>query len=76
MPAGRRVPNETADRICCPKCGEDLCESGEMSLVGWVLASRDHEGKARADLVLDCECGAQLNVFVPFEDFHLIEDGT
>ena len=57
----------------CPKCGADLYHSGEVTCVDWVKPSADPEGKARADLILECDCGATLNAFVPAEDFQLLE---
>lgn len=64
---------EEGDVLACPKCHNDLRDTGELTLVDWVPASRDPEGKSRADLVIDCICGATLNAFVPFEKFQLIE---
>ena len=54
----------------CPKCGADLRSHGELTLVDWVAPSSDPEGKARLDLILDCEaCAAKFNAFVALEDF-------
>jgi len=62
--------------IECPSCKADLYVSGELTLVDWVHPDMDPEGKARADLLLECEeCGTRLNTFVPFEDFLVIEEG-
>lgn len=63
--------------IPCPKCKADLYENSELTLVDWVYPSHDPEGKARADLILECaECGAQFNAFVPLDEFQEIEAGT
>lgn len=63
--------------IPCRSCGADLYMHGEVTCIDWVHPSLDPEGKARADLILECDqCGIKLNAFVPFKDFQLIEEGT
>lgn len=60
--------------IPCPKCKVDLPDHAELTLTDWVSPSADPEGKARLDLVLECEaCGLQLNAFVPLDAFEVIE---
>ena len=60
--------------IPCPKCGADLHDCGEVTHVDWVNACDYPQGKARMDLVLDCEvCGAQFNAFVALDAFQEIE---
>lgn len=60
--------------IPCPKCGADLQDCGEITAVGWAQPSHDPEGKARVDLILDCEaCAAQFNAFVALTDFQVVE---
>jgi len=63
-----------SETIPCPRCGRDLFYTGALDHVGWVLASHDPDGKVRLDLVLSCDtCAVQLNAFVAFEDFQVIE---
>lgn len=60
--------------IPCQKCGDDLYFNGTLTCVAWVHPQNDPEGKARADLILECdECGTRLNAFVPFDAFTPIE---
>lgn len=56
--------------VRCPHCNADLDLSSNVSNYGLVPAESDPEGKARLDLILECdECGRGWNVFVPVEDF-------
>lgn len=65
------------DAIPCPRCKADLGLFGEITLAGWVDPDADPEGKARADLILECvECGEALNAFVPFDEFQRIEEAS
>ena len=58
----------------CAKCGADLNHSGELTLVHWVDPASDPEGKARLDLILDCEaCGTQFNTYVALEAFVAVD---
>lgn len=65
-----------AVEIPCPACGCDLPDHvSDPALTDWVMPSRDPEGLARLDLILECEeCGARLNAFVPLRDFQLLEE--
>lgn len=59
---------------CCPRCGAHL---DTLTLTDWVQPEHDPEGKARADLILECdECGYTLNAFVPFDAFEPVENGA
>jgi hypothetical protein len=61
----------------CPRCGVELEFHGEVTLIGFVRADSDPEGKVRADLMLDCDaCEARFNAFVALSDFEPIEEGT
>jgi len=63
----------TAPVVPCPKCQADLIELAELTLADWVAPDQDPEGKARADLILECEaCGTQFNAFVPLDAFQEI----
>ena len=54
----------------CPKCRADLDLHADVTLYGLVPAERDPEGKARADLILECgKCERRWNAFVALEDF-------
>lgn len=60
--------------VPCPKCKTDLTESAELTLTDWVEPGADPEGKARLDLILECEaCGLLLNAFVALDRFEVIE---
>jgi hypothetical protein len=54
----------------CPKCKEELRDSGVLHFNGIVDAEHDPYGKARVDAILECSmCGHGWNAFVALEDF-------
>lgn len=65
-----------SDAARCPRCGEDLYNCADVQCVDWVAPINDPEGKARADLILACDCGAKFNAFVPLAEFQPIDDGA
>ena len=54
-----------ATRCECPNCGKDLRKVATVSLFEITPA----DAKPEADLVLECECGAGFNAFVPVAQF-------